>query len=247
MDALQKPRVVVLSDNAPYLGGPQTWRPLCESAPEYDFVAIDPLDYVDARVSVDDYVTAIKDAIGDALPGAAAVIAHGSLGGFAIEAIAETNAEAPLLLLEPRLIRKDLFRVRAARWLLTGAIGGSILAAVAKKKYRRLIADRAFVLDQLEIIVREGMINDALLDEACTRLLLPQTKCNVDRIADSLRVMFRTINPSASAKVKPRLTLVGPHWPKSKVRDDPSIRVLDQCKMAPCSTHRISSLRLFDL
>jgi hypothetical protein len=233
MDTSKTPRIVVIADHAPYLGGPATWQPLREAAPEYELVAIDPLDYVDSKISVEGYITLLRNVISGVLPGASAVIAHRATAGLAIEAIDQVNPNIPLLLLEPFLVRKDTLRIRVIRWLMTGPIGRVILTAIAKKKHRRLLSDKAFVREQLQLLVRDEAITDALLDEARNRIALPQTASTVDRIADSLGVMLRLVDHQAIERVKPGITLVGPHWPEGKIRTNPSIRIVEQGKMAP--------------
>src|ERR1700729_1603755 len=129
-----KARVLVTTSAAPYLGGNPTWEPLRKAAPEYEFVEIDTLRYADSP----NMLKSLRSAVTELLPESSAIIAHGAMGAVALEAVASTGADIPVLLLSPMIATRDSWRLCAIRATLTRGIGGKLLSRFAISKHAKL-------------------------------------------------------------------------------------------------------------
>src|SRR5271155_468492 len=98
--AASKARVLVTTGAAPYLGDNPTWEPLRKAAPEYEFIEIDTLRYADSP----DILKSLRLAVTEKLPESSAIIAHGAMGAVALEAVASTATDIPVLLLSPLIV-----------------------------------------------------------------------------------------------------------------------------------------------
>ncbi|MBV9102282.1 MAG: hypothetical protein JO060_01760 [Candidatus Eremiobacteraeota bacterium] len=180
-----KGHIVLLTGGAPYLGGPRTWQPLRDAAADLEFRDLDPLD-----VSVrDDFSAAVKNAITSAADGAAAIVAHGAIAGAALEAIAKSRANTPVVLLSPIAVTKDSAFLRAFRAALNGPLG-AFLTAAARSKRKKLLTDELSLRRQMERLVRSDKISDALFQEARGRLADPRMDAFVQRTPQILRALL---------------------------------------------------------
>lgn len=196
--------VVLLTGEAPYLGGPSTWRPLCQAAPEYDYLELDLLG-IDAQ---GDIRSAARAAVQDALFGARAIVAHGTSAAIAIEAVAAIDPAIPVLLISPRIVTKLTPAIRLLRSLTRGT-GARMLTRFAKTKHARLLAHRSYVRKQLQLLVRDDCISEDLLREAQARIADPRMNGIVDRTADALHAVLTPIDTGANQAVRHRAVLLG--------------------------------------
>ena len=197
-------RVVVITGAAPYLGGPSTWRPLRQAAPDLSFIEIDTLDFSGAA----DVSAACRQAILSAAHDADCVIAHNTAAKPAIEALAVIDRAVQLVLLSPMLVRRSTTALQIVRSLIDTSIGKRALTAIARSKQMRLLNDRQFLRKHVALLVGEAYITDALLQEAAARVTDPRTTRSVERTAEIVRAIADPIDPALDAKVH-RTVLVG--------------------------------------
>ena len=190
-------RAVLITGAAPYLGGPSTWLPLRQAAPDLTFVEIDTLDFADA-VNV---AEACRQAILDAAHGAACVIAHNTAAKPAIEALAGMDRAVPLVLLSPMLVQRRTPALQIVRSVVATSIGKQILNSLARSKHVRLLNDRQFVKKQIALLVAGAYITDAMLEEAAKRVADPRTERSVERTAEVVLAITDPIDPAIDAKV----------------------------------------------
>ncbi len=198
--------VVLVTGNAPYLGGPRTWLPLRRALPEATFHEIDTLDFADAH----DVFDAVRARLQSALQGAHAIVAHGSAAGLAIEAVANVDASIGVVLLAPQYLTRARTPARALTALLAVPALRNALTAFARSKHRKLCRDEDYVRKQLRFMVRDDVLDDALLKEAFERIRDPRTERAVERTADVFLAVLRPIDPSAEAAVRSRVVLGAP-------------------------------------
>jgi hypothetical protein len=223
------PRVVVISSDAPYLGGPATWAPLRASAPEIAFVEIDTLAFAGAP----DVGAAVEAALTLALRGADAAIAHSSAARTVIAAASRVRPDMPVLLLAPMFLERDAAHVRLIRTLVGRTFLGSLLTSFAKSKHRRLLDDRDYVAKQLHFLVRPDRLSEALVDEAQTRIRDPRTANAVERTAGVLAYALTPVDAQANAAVRNRRALVGPGQLERKIAKRMPCTVLASVTRAP--------------
>jgi len=180
--------VVLVAGDAPYLGGPATWLPLRQAASELQFVEVDLLEAADGMDPID----AAREMVRKVLPGALAVVVHGTAAPITIEAIAAIDPSIPVLLVSPRIIARQSLLLRGVR-ALAGGIGGNFLNAFARSKQRRLLADEPYIRKQLALLVRNDAIADELMGEAYDRIADPRMDVAVARTAETLRVILRPV------------------------------------------------------
>jgi hypothetical protein len=198
-------RVVLITGATPYLGGPCTWRPLREAAPDLAFVEIDPLDFADAP----DLTEACRHAVLCAARDARAVVAHYTAAKPAIEALAQMAEALPVLLLSPLLLRRSAPPLSAVRAVIETRLGGRLLAWLAHSKSTRLSSDRQYLKKQLLMFVDEVNLTDALFEEAAGRAKDPRTARSVERVAQIFLEITNPIDPEVDAKVYRRTVLLG--------------------------------------
>jgi hypothetical protein len=197
--------VVVITSDAPYLGGPLTWAPLRACAPEIAFVEIDTLAFVDAP----NVGAAVEDALTHALRDADAVIAHSSAARPVIQAMSRARPDLPVLLLSPMFLQRDAAHVRLIRAVLRSPLVARLLTRYAMSKHRRLREDRDYVAKQLYMMVRRDRLPEALVDEAQARIRDPRTARAVERTAEVLTYAITPVDPAANDAVCNRRALIG--------------------------------------
>lgn len=198
-------RVVLITGASPYLGGPCTWRPLRQAAPDFAFVEIDPLDFAGAS----DVTEAFRQAVLCAAHDADGVVAHNTAAKPAIEALARMSRALPVLLLSPMLVRRSTPLLRALRFVIKTRLGRQALTSLARSKKTRLLTDRQFLKKQILLFVDEARISDALVEEGVERAADPRTARSVERIVETILEITNPIDPAIDAKVQRRTVLVG--------------------------------------
>lgn len=201
---MYKPRVLVTSGAAPYLGGNPTWDPLRKAAPEYEFVEIDSLQYTESP----EMFKALRSAVAELLPGSRAVIAHGSMGAAVLEAVTSAGADIPVLLLSPLIVTRDSRRVRVIRAILTQGMTAKLVVNFAASKHARLLNDTSYVRKQLRLFARDEHIDGELVAKAVERLADPRSATATRRVTDLLRLTLRPIDPYVLTSVKRKVVLV---------------------------------------
>lgn len=198
-------KVVLITGAAPYLGGPQTWRPLRDAAPEIDFVEVDPL-----LVAGDaDMERHVRDAVEAALQDADAVVAHGGAARLALDAVAQTRSALPALLLTPMMVLRTTTPLRIAGAMLGWPFVGGLITRFARSKLGRLRADRGYVRRQLGFLVRRDLISDALVDEAQQRLRDPRSAEIVERTPEFMAAALAPLDPETDRVVTNRRSVFG--------------------------------------
>lgn len=198
-------RVVLITGATPYLGGPSTWRPLRQAAPDRVFVEIDPLDFADAS----DVAEAFRQSVLYAAHDADAVVAHNTAAKPVIEALAQMSRAVPLLLLSPMLFHRSTPLLRALRFTINTRAGRHALTSLVRSKKNRLLTDRQFLKRQILLLVDEARISDALFEEAVERVADPRTARSVERTAEIILEITNPIDPVIDAKVQRRIVLLG--------------------------------------
>lgn len=196
---------MLITGATPYLGGPWTWRPLREAAPDLSFVEIDPLDFADAP----DLNGACRRAVLRAARDSDAVVAHYTAAKPAIEALAQMPEAPPLLLLSPLLVRRSTPPLSAMRAVIETRLGGRLLASLAHSKSSRLSSDRQYLKKQLLMFLDEAHLTDALFEEATARAKDSRTTRSVERVAQIFLEITNPIDPEIDAKVNGRTVLLG--------------------------------------
>jgi hypothetical protein len=197
--------VVLITGAAPYLGGPHTWKPLRDAAPEITFVEIDALVVAGDR----NMELHVREAVEAALRDADGIVAHGGVCRVVLEAVARVRSDMPVLLLSPMMVQRRTTFVRVARVVFGSPIVQSMLTRFARSKLRKLRANRGYVRRQLGFFVRRDLISDALVDEALARLRDPRSTAIVDRTAEFLMSALVQLDPAVDSAVRNRRTLVG--------------------------------------
>lgn len=198
-------KVVLITGAAPYLGGPETWRPLREAAPELAFVEIDPLEAAGEA----DMERSVGAAVEAALRDADGIVAHGGVARLVLDTVARTRPELPVMLLSPMNVPRGRTIVRVVRAVLGSPLVAAIFTSYARRKLRQLRGDRAYVRRQLGFFVRRDLITDELVDEAVVRLRDPRSAQVVDRTREFLLSTFTPLNPETERAVRNRRVLAG--------------------------------------
>jgi len=173
--------ILLLTGSAPYLGGPSTWKPLREAAPDLEFKDLDLL----AIPPGDGYTPAVKDAIKTAAEGAGAIVAHGASAATVLETVREFCPATPVMLLSPVAITKDSSALLGFRMLLRGPLG-KIITSVAVSKRGKLLDDTGYLRKQLALIVRDDAITPEILHEARQRVADPRMEAFCAHTAGTL-------------------------------------------------------------
>jgi hypothetical protein len=224
----RRAHVVLVAGDVPYLGGPATWSGLRRAAPEFEF---DEIDLLEATTS-EDIIAAARTTIETALKGAVAIAAHGTAARIAVEAVAVVDPSLPVLLLSPRIVTRESLLLRGIRILVDGPLG-NVLALVARRKRRKLLADDSFLRKQLKRLVRNDLISDELIDEATARIADPRMDRMADRTVEVVRAMLTPIDTSTNEAVHRRLVLLGNGPIDRKLRARGSGTVLEGAWAAP--------------
>ena len=198
-------KVILVTGAAPYLGGAETWKPLRAAAPEIDFVEVDPL-IVAGDVDLERHV---REAVEDALRDADAIAAHGGAARLALEAVARTRPELPVVLLSPMIALRMTLPVRIVGAILRRPFVARTFTAYARWKLNRLRADRKYVRRQLGFFVRRDLISEALVGEAQERLRDPRSAQAVERTPEFVASAFTPLDPGTDRAVRNRRTLSG--------------------------------------
>ncbi|GAC1348835.1 MAG: hypothetical protein NVSMB19_00940 [Vulcanimicrobiaceae bacterium] len=203
-----RPLIVLVAGYAPYLGGPQTWRPLRAALDgRYEIVELDPLDFIEAA--------SFGAAIERAIPARTAlVVAYGSASGPAIRACAKYGSA--LLLVEP--VDASTPRRTGLRRLVATALGAIVRTRAAgwalrwysRRKLRGLRERPAYVREQLALLVATEALSDALVDEAVERVRDPRTDRVVARTMDGLRELVAPMPPTVLTAIAVRATIGRP-------------------------------------
>ncbi|HEY0614339.1 MAG TPA: hypothetical protein VGC96_06845, partial [Candidatus Elarobacter sp.] len=175
------------------------------AAPDLRFVEIDALAFA-GDVAVRER---LEEAIAAALAGADALIAHAGAARPAIEAIARTRPDLPVLLLSPILVETDSLRLRTIRAIAGWRPLVRILTDAARAKRSRLMDSRAAVIKQLRFFVGSSALSDALIAEAQERLDAPGMADTAEQTSALIRYALAPIDPAALAAVRNRKVLVG--------------------------------------
>ena len=176
---MHEKRVVVITGAAPYLGGPSTWLPLRQAAPDLSFIEVDTLDFADSA----DISTACRQAILEAARDAHWVVAHNAAAKPAIEALAQCRARSPSCCFLQCSSSVATPALRIVRSVINSNIGRQVLTALARSKQARLLNDRQFLKKQMSLLIGEAHISDAILGEAA------------ERVADSAYPRIRSKEP----------------------------------------------------
>ena len=188
---LVNPPVVVLVTGAgPYLGGPATWKPLRDAAPEFAFRDVD-------LMASGGRIDAVRDMLRAALHDADAIVAHGTAAGTVLDLVAAEQRSMPALLLSPLVVFRATPALHALRAFLRVG-GASLITAAARKKLVRLRVSRDAVAEELRGLVCPDRLSDALVDEACARIADPRTASVVERTGDVLRAVTRPVSSDAA-------------------------------------------------
>src|SRR5665213_652673 len=139
--------IVVVTGAAPYLGGPETWKPLRDAANDLNFIEIDPLVFAGNPNAEHDY----EEALVSALRNADAVVAHAGAARVVIEVAARVQPGMPVLLLSPMLIERMTPRLRFFRRVFAWPPFARMLTGYAISKHRRLCDSRGNVTKELRI------------------------------------------------------------------------------------------------
>jgi hypothetical protein len=198
-------RIVVITGAAPYLGGPSTWLPLRQAAPDLGFIEVDALDFADSA----DISAACRQVTLEAAEDADCVVAHNAAAKPAIEAVAQMSRPPPVLLLSPILVQRSTPALQIIRSLINSNIGKQILTALARSKQARLVSDKQFLKNQLALLIGEAHITDAMVEEAAARVADPRTVRVVERTAEVVLALTSPIDPAIDAKVQNRTVLLG--------------------------------------
>ena len=196
--------IVLVTGDAPYLGGPITWSALRGAAPEFDFIDVDLLDAGAGKSLAD----TARLSIVKALEGSSAIVAHGTACRVAIEAVALVDGAIPMLLLSPRIITRQSLPLSVAR-NLAGGICGEVLSLYARRKSRRLLVDDARLRQQLSLLVRSDAVSEDLVDEARSRIADPRMEFISARTGEMVREVLTPIDQRVNEAVLHRLVLFG--------------------------------------
>jgi hypothetical protein len=201
--------IAVVTSFAPYLGGPATWSRLAGALPAGD--ALEIVDLLDIAADGSEPYDAAVRAIAAALTrGVHAVVAHGAAVGAAVDAVARVRRDLPLVAVGPIYAGEARSLVgRMMLPLLCSPAGATMLAAFAARKLRKLRTSRDAVREQLELLVREDAIDDALVDEAVARVADARTAALAARSGVMLRAMTREVDAAALGAVPRRVALLG--------------------------------------
>lgn len=211
----ERPTIVCVTGAAPYLGGSATWRRLRDALPAYDLREIDTLDLAD----VPDIEDALEARRATGLEGAVALVAHGTVARAAVEFLARTRPDLPLVLLSPLMIVRSSPLQRVFRALVLSPLGRRTLAAFAMSKYRRLRNDRAFVEEQLRTFVAAESLTSELIDEAQLRLRDARSRRIVERTGEILRAIIVPVDTAAWAAMKDRCRVLIGSGPMDRKTD----------------------------
>jgi hypothetical protein len=221
--------IVLVTGDAPYLGGALTWAPLRHAAPEFEFVEVDILNVSEAA----SLFVAARASIIRALQGARAIVAHGTAATIAVEAVSLVDPSIPVLLLSPRIITRMSLPLRLIRTIVGGGLGASMLTAFARSKHRRLLTDQSYIRKQLKLLVRDDVISDELLREASRRIADSRTEIAVRRTSEILRSVLTPIDAQANEAVLHRAVLIGSGPLDRKSRAQGEAIVIDGAWSAP--------------
>jgi hypothetical protein len=198
-------KVVLITGAAPYLGGPETWKPLRAAAPEIEFVEVDPL-IVGGGADMERHV---RNAVEAALHDADAVVAHGGAARLALDAVARTRPTLPALLLTPMMVLRTTMPLRIVGAMLEWPFVDQLIIGYARSKLRRLCADRGYVRRQLGFFVRRDLISDELVDEAQRRLRDPRATGAVERTREFMASALAPLDPETDRVVTNRRSVFG--------------------------------------
>jgi hypothetical protein len=198
-------KVVLITGAAPYLGGPLTWKPLRDAAPEIDFLEIDPL-VVAGDADMERHV---RDAVEAALHDVDGVVAHGGAGRIVLQAVARTRPDLPVVLLSPMMVLQTTMPLRIIRAVLGWPFVDRMITGYARSKQRRLIMDRGYVRKQLGFFVRRDLITDALVEEAQDRLRDPRAAQAVERTPEFMASALAPLDPATDRAVTNRRSVFG--------------------------------------
>lgn len=118
------------------------------------------------------------------------------------------NPSTPVILLSPRIIARESLLLRGIRALVAGLLR-NVLANVARGKRRRLLADDSFLRKQLNLLVRNDLISDELVNEARARIADPRMDLIVAQTAEALGEVLTPLDARANKAVCRRLVLLG--------------------------------------
>jgi hypothetical protein len=222
-------RVLLISGAAPYLGGPATWAPLRQAAPDMEFVEVDPLDFADAAAPE----RAVRAGISLALERVDAAVAHFTAARAVIETVAAEKPGVPVVLLSPLVIARRGLRLRIADAILGLPPFARLLNAFACSKRRRLTGDRRSVERQLRFFVRDDALSEDLLGEAQARLCDERTASLVARTAELARAVATPIEPRAIHTLHACTVIVGSGRIDRAAAKRTPATVLPQVRSAP--------------
>jgi hypothetical protein len=234
-------KVVLITGAAPYLGGPETWKPLRAAAPEFEFVEVDPL-IVAGDADMERHV---RDAVEAALHDADAVVAHGGAARLALDAVAQTRPTLPAVLLTPMMVLRPTLPLRIVGAVLEWPFVDQLITGYARSKLRRLRADRGYVRRQLGFFVRRDLISDALVDEAQQRLRDPRAASAVERTREFMAAALTPLNPETDRVVTNKRSVFGgvEYYERKKARQKGGI-ILPNANGAPMIEEPIAVARI---
>jgi hypothetical protein len=198
-------RIVLITSAAPYLGGPQTWAPLRNAAPEFDFTELDPF-FVGVAVDLE---RAVHDILAAAICDADAIVAHSGAARAALEAVARERPDLPVMLLSPFILGRPATLFRLVRTVFGRPPLSWVLDAFARSKHRRLRSDRSYVVKQLAFFVAPNGMSEALVDEAQERIRDPRTDRIVERTSEFFRYALTPLDVDSEKAVCNRVVLSG--------------------------------------
>lgn len=191
-------RIVLVAGGVPYLGGPLTWQPLREAAPEFDYTLFDTLRFGDAANAAN----AVRTALVRQLAQADGIIAHYNTAKVAVEALTLLPPTRKALFLSPLLVSRASAFLTAFRRIVKTRAGSGLLVKFATNKLRRLRSDREYVRKQMRLLVGDRFITDALLDEAQRRICDPRFAPAVEQTVQVVLDMTSTVTAAEAQIVR---------------------------------------------
>jgi hypothetical protein len=182
--------IVVVTGAAPYLGGPETWRPLKQRLPDEEVVELDTLDLAHS----DNYEEALFAMLAN-IKNTGIIVAHFTAAKPVVRYVDRMRLSVPVLLLSPWIVTRESsgIRQRVVRTLLDVPFVQNFLTGRASEKLRSLTSDRERVKRQLRFFVSDAAMTDWLVDEAQARLADERTARLTEHTADVLRYTFSPI------------------------------------------------------
>jgi hypothetical protein len=160
--------IVVVTGAAPYLGGPETWRPLKRQLPDEEVVELDTLDLAHS----DNYEEALFAMLGK-IKNTGIIVAHFTAAKPVVRYVDRMHLSVPVLLLSPWIVTSESsgirqhVRERVKRQLrffvsdaaMTDSLVDEAQARLADERTARLTEDTADVLRYTFSPISKDLLN----------------------------------------------------------------------------------------